>query len=421
MAGLGDWLKRLETLDPSRIELGLDRAAAVWQKLSTGPVTAKVLTITGTNGKGTCSVASESILRRAGMSVGLYTSPHIRDFNERIQINGSMENGENLVEAFEQVEAARGDIDLTYFEFTTLACFYLFQRAELDVWVLEVGLGGRLDCVNIIDADVAVVTSVAMDHMDWLGNSLKAIATEKSGIFRPNIPVVLGQESMPPVARQKAKELACDIRQNGREWEVYLETQIGQPSGWSWQGKGATGRLMLMMDLPYRTLHLDSLGCAIQACWFINPELTEAHIRDGIQHTQLRGRWQSHRTSKGVEVVLDVAHNTAAGHSLRIAMQQNPVQGETWCVIGMMADKEHQAFIGEISPEVDHWFVTNPTGNRAWDGAQARDLYLPNALFLPNPEIALANAVNRAEPGDRVLVCGSFVTVAAVMDSEELS
>ena len=420
MMSLNDWIEKLEALDPTRIELGLERSREVWSRLSTGPITAKVLTVTGTNGKGTCTVASDTILRQAGLKVGLYTSPHIRDFNERIQINGLMETGDELARAFDRVEAARGDIDLTYFEFTTLACFDLFQRNELDVWVLEVGLGGRLDTVNIIDPDVAVITSVAMDHMDWLGNSLKAVAIEKSGIFREGIPVVLGQSDMPPIARRKADELNCQIYQNEREWEAYLETSIGQPQGWSWQGRSGSNRLALLTGLPYRSLHLDSLGCAIQAAWLIHPELSEAVIHEGLQRTQLRGRWQCHMTSKGVEVVLDVAHNPAAGNSLRNLMRQNAVSGRTSCVIGMMADKEHQAFIGEIAPEIDDWFITHPGSDRGWDGAKIRDELLPGALYLPNPEIALANAVNRASPGDRVLVCGSFLTVAAVMDSEEL-
>lgn len=421
MNSLNDWIAKLEALDPTRIELGLDRSREVWSRLSTGPIKAKVLTVTGTNGKGTCSVASDSMLRQAGLKVGLYTSPHIRDFNERIQINGEMETGESLVGAFDRVEAARGDVDLTYFEFTTLACFDLFQRADLDVWVLEVGLGGRLDTVNIIDPDVAVITSVAMDHMDWLGNSLKAVATEKAGIFRQGIPVVLGQSDMSPIARRKADELGCAVFQNEREWESYLETSIGQPNGWTWQGRAGGKRYSLLTSLPYRSLHLDSLGSAIQACWLIHPELTAQQITEGIQRTQLRGRWQSHTTSKGVQVVMDVAHNPAAGNSLRHLLRSNAVSGKTSCVIGMMADKEHREFIGEIAPEIDHWFITNPGTSRAWDGAKIRDDLLPQALFLPNPEIALANAVNRADPGDRVLVCGSFLTVAAVMDSEELS
>ena len=421
MKSLAEWLTHLESLNPDRIELGLDRVHDVWTRLSLGPISSKVLTVAGTNGKGTCTAAADAMLRAAGLKVGLYSSPHIRDFNERIQINGQMETGESLVQAFERVQAAQNGVSLTYFEFTTLACFDLFQRADLDVWVLEVGLGGRLDAVNVIDPDVAVLTSVAMDHSDWLGDSVSAIASEKVGIFREGIPVVLGQSALPPVARRRATELNCQIFQNETEWEAYLETKIGQPDGWSWQGRKGGKSLALLMDLPYRQLHLDSLGSAIQACWLVYPDLTEAQIRDGLSKTQLRGRFQSHMTSKGVNVVLDVAHNPAAGESLRQMLQQNAVPGSTSCVIGMLDDKEHQAFIGEIAPVVDQWFVTNPGGGRSWNGIGIRDQFLPDALFLPNPEIALANAVNRSSAGDRVVVCGSFLTVAAVLDSEELS
>lgn len=418
---LAEWLIRLENLDPSRIELGLDRVNEVWSRLSLGPVSARVLTVAGTNGKGTCTAAADAILRTSGLRVGLYSSPHIRDFNERIQINGQIQTGDELAAAFDRVEACRGDTHLTYFEFTTLACFDLFQRANLDVWVLEVGLGGRLDAVNLIDPDVAVLTSVALDHTDWLGDSLHAIASEKIGIFRPDIPVVLGQATLPPVVRRRAGELNCAIYQNQNEWEAYLETQIGQPNGWTWQGRQGGQTLALLTDLPYRPLHLDSLGSAIQACWLIHPDLGEQDIRQGLQRTHLRGRFQSHMTANGINVILDVAHNPAAGEGLRHMLQQNPVPGSTSCVIGMLDDKQHQEFIGEIAPEIQHWFVTDPDSPRAWDGAQIRDQLLPQASYFPDPDAALVDAIKRSVTGDRVLVCGSFVTVAAVLDSEELS
>ena len=420
MRSLPDWLTHIESLDPSRIELGLDRIRTVWDRLQVGPIQAKVITVTGTNGKGTCCTALDCILRNSGAAVGRYTSPHIREFNERIMINGEMAISTDLVDAFERVESARAETDLTYFEFTTLVCLDLFQRSELDYWVLEVGLGGRLDAVNLIDADVAVVTSVGLDHMDWLGDTLHAVAQEKAGIFRENIPVVLGQADLPAVIKRKASELNCQIFQNTHQWEAYLETTIGQPTGWSWQGKSAAGKLKLLTGLPYNQLNLDSLGCAVQAAYLVNPDLADPAVLLGIEYTQLRGRWETVRTSKGVEVVLDVAHNPASGFALRGTLRQNPVAGKTFCVLGMLDDKQHMDFIGEIAPVVDTWFLTNPSGRRSWDAQKIQESLLPQALVFPTPELALANAVTRAQEGDRVLVTGSFLTVEAVMDSEFL-
>ena len=420
MRSLPDWLTHIESLDPSRIELGLDRIRTVWDRLQVGPIQAKVITVTGTNGKGTCCTALDCILRNSGAAVGRYTSPHIREFNERIMINGEMAISTDLVDAFERVESARAETDLTYFEFTTLVCLDLFQRSELDYWVLEVGLGGRLDAVNLIDADVAVVTSVGLDHMDWLGDTLHAVAQEKAGIFRENIPVVLGQADLPAVIKRKASELNCQIFQNTHQWEAYLETTIGQPTGWSWQGKSASGKLKLLTGLSYNKLNLDSLGCAVQAAYLVNPDLADPAVLLGIEYTQLRGRWETVRTSKGVEVVLDVAHNPASGFALRGTLRQNPVAGKTFCVLGMLDDKQHMDFIGEIAPVVDTWFLTNPSGRRSWDAQKIQESLLPQALVFPTPELTLANAVTRAQEGDRVLVTGSFLTVEAVMDSEFL-
>ena len=420
MRSLPEWLTHIESLDPSRIELGLDRIRTVWDRLKVGPIEAKVITVTGTNGKGTCCTALDCILRHSGAKVGRYTSPHIREFNERIMINGEMAISTDLVDAFERVESVREKIDLTYFEFTTLVCLDLFQRSELDYWVLEVGLGGRLDAVNVVDADLAVVTSVGLDHMDWLGETLHAVAQEKAGIFREGIPVVLGQANLPAVVKRKASELNCPIFQNTQQWEAYLETTIGKPTGWSWQGKGSAGKFKLLTGLPYHQLNLDSLGCAVQAAYLINPEVTDSAIVSGIEFTQLRGRWETVQTSKGVEIVLDVAHNPAAGFALRGTLKQNPVVGKTFCVLGMLNDKQHMDFIGEIAPVVDTWFLTNPGGSRSWDAQHIQESLLPQALVFPTPELALANAVTRAREGDRVLVTGSFLTVEAVMDSEFL-
>lgn len=420
MRSLSDWLTHIESLDPSRIELGLDRIRTVWNRLQLGPIKAKVITVTGTNGKGTCCTALDCILRYSGARVGRYTSPHIREFNERIMINGEMAISTDLTEAFERVENARKTTDLTYFEFTTLVCLDLFQRSELDCWVLEVGLGGRLDAVNLIDADVAVVTSVGLDHTDWLGETLHAVAQEKAGIFRDGIPVVLGQDNLPAVMKRKASELNCQVFQNSQQWEAYLETTIGQPTGWSWQGKCSAGKLKLLTGLPYHQLNLDSMGCAVQAAYLVNPELTEEAVRLGIGYAKLRGRWEVVQTSKGVEIVMDVAHNPAAGFALRGTLKQNPVAGKTLCVLGMLDDKQHMDFISEIAPVVDTWLLTNPGGRRSWDAQQIRDSILPQALVFQTPELALANAVTRAREGDRVLVTGSFLTVGAVMDSEFL-
>mgnify|MGYP000342004509 CR=1 FL=1 len=418
--GLHEWLEHLESLNPDHIDMGLDRVAEVWGRLHQGPVNAKVMTVTGTNGKGTCAHAAASMLRVAGYKTGLYTSPHLLQFGERIQVDGQIALPDELTGAFEQVEAARGDVGLTYFEFTTLAAFVMFLEADLDVWVLEVGLGGRLDAVNVIDSDVAVITSIGLDHQDWLGHSLHAVATEKVGIARAGKPLVVGSAGVPPVIRKRADELGCTLYQNGDSYEAYTETHIGTPTGWSWQGTAFDGSFHLIDQIPYRHLNTDSLGAAIQAVLMLGVDITDAQIRQGLGELSIPGRYQTYALQDGIQVVFDVAHNPAAGESLRDIMRAQPCEGITRCVIAMAEAKDHAEFIATIGSEVSEWYLCNLPASRSWDGAKIRRDLLPRAMFFPQPSIAVANAVTRSRPGDRVLVVGSFMLLAAVMGSEEL-
>ncbi|QGG79742.1 bifunctional tetrahydrofolate synthase/dihydrofolate synthase [Litorivicinus lipolyticus] len=418
--GLNQWIEHLESLNPDHIEMGLERVAAVWARLHDGPINAKVLTITGTNGKGTCAFAAASVLGAAGYRTGLYSSPHLMQFGERIRIDGLIALPDQLTGAFEAVEAARGDIALTYFEFTTLAAFVIFTAAELDVWVLEVGLGGRLDAVNIIDSDVAVITSIGLDHQDWLGDSLHAVATEKVGIARAAKPLVVGATRVPPVIAKHARQLGCRVYQNGRGYEAYTETQRGRPTGWTWQGEGGDGRFHLIDGIAFRYLNIDSLGAAVQALLLLDLAIDDAQIRDGMAALSIPGRFQTHPIANDVTVVFDVAHNPAAGASLRDMLRQQGCDGVTRCVIAMARDKDHAEFIATIGSEISEWYLCDLASARNWDAAKIRAEVLPNAMYFPSPSTAVSTAVNRSRPGDRLLVVGSFMLLADVMDAEEL-
>ena len=408
---LTDWLAWQETLHPVAIDLGLERVASVARKLDCLQPAPVVITVAGTNGKGSTLAILEAILQRAGYRTGCYTSPHLFHYNERLRIDGDVIADAEWCDAFARIDALRGETSLTYFEFGTLAALDIMQRDTLDVALLEVGLGGRLDAVNIIDADAAIVTSIGLDHTDWLGDTREAIGGEKAGIFRAGRPAICGDAFPPDSLRQRAADTGADLQVIGRDFHL-------RHSGkrWHWQGRDSH-----YQDLPWPALpgahQLANAATALAALEMLHDRLpvTESAVAGGLKWVALPGRVQV--LPGKVEQVLDVAHNAQAALALVDALRHRPLAGSTHAVIGMMRDKDIAAFIDALRGQVDHWLPVGLDVDRALPPQQLAE-YLQQAqvegtvTVCPSVAGALETLAGRLQHGDRVLVCGSFYTVA---------
>jgi len=416
------WLAYLETLHPKAIALGLDRVRAVQAHMKAA-LACRVVTVTGTNGKGSTCALLESILGAAGYRVGLYTSPHLARYNERVRIDGRDAPDEDLVAAFNVVEDARalaggGDgapTPLTYFEFGTLAALWLFARANLDVLILEVGLGGRLDAVNIVDADIAVVTSIDLDHMDYLGPTRDDIGREKAGIFRAGRPVVCAEPKPPAPLVAHADRLGAPLTRIGHDYGFIAE-------GKQWQYWGPGGK---RYGLPYPALRgahqLANAATALAALDLLHRPLpvSGGAIRDGLLTVALPGRFQV--LPGRPTIVLDVAHNPHAAKVLAAAAGAMGFHRETCAVFGMLADKDIAGVIEAMQPGIERWYVATLPGPRGASAATLR-AELERAGVAPAAirtfgDIATAFLAARDDAGeaDRIIVFGSFLTVAGAL------
>lgn len=415
---LSAWLAYLESLHPKTIALGLERVAAVRQRLQLH-VVVPIVTVGGTNGKGSTCAMLESILRAAGYRVGLYTSPHLLCYNERVRLDGAQADDAALCEAFAAVEAGRGDIPLTYFEFGTLAALWLFVREKMDALILEVGLGGRLDAVNAFDADCAIVTSVAIDHTDYLGETRAAIGHEKAGIFRPDRPAICAEEDAPLSVAHHAAEVAARFRQIGRDFGFYVEQE--QWCFWSGNQRYAT--------LPYPALRgayqLNNAAAALEALEQLKQRLpvTRNEIRRGLLEVSLPGRFQV--LPGKPQVVLDVAHNPHAAAALAGNLAAMPPAGKTIAVFAMLRDKDIAGVVQALSATVDLWLVAGidqPRGAAAGEllaalrGQGLADRGLPFADVVA----AYRHACNMAGDDDRIAAFGSFYTVADILRERQI-
>lgn len=410
-ATLKDWLDWQETLHPSAIDLGLERVDRVADRLRCHKPAQLVITVAGTNGKGSSVAMLEAILSRAGYRVGCYTSPHLLRYNERLRLCGEEVTDQALCAAFARIDRARGEDSLTYFEFGTLAALDIMSHETLDVALLEVGLGGRLDAVNIIDADAALITSIGIDHTEWLGTDRESIAREKAGIMRAACPVVCGDTDPPYSLRAEADNVGAILRVLGQDFSLG-ETA----SGWHWQGGHSHYR-----DLPRPALsgahQLANAGAVLMLLEMLEERLplTEKSVRSGLKWVQLRGRVQ--RLTGRVEQVLDVSHNAQAALALMDALRVLPLSGNTHAVLGMMRDKDTESFVRALDPQVSCWYPVGLAGERA---SPVEELAARIASIAGEERViacrAVADAVellkDKAGPGDRVLVCGSFYTVA---------
>ncbi|AGA91366.1 folylpolyglutamate synthase/dihydrofolate synthase [Thioflavicoccus mobilis 8321] len=415
-ASVSDWLAWQQTLNPRAIELGLDRVVAVWARLGPARLPCPLITVGGTNGKGSCVAFLEAIYHAAGYRTCVYTSPHLLRYNERIRIDGVEIDDAALCAAFARVDQARGDIPLTYFEFGTLAALDLFVRAGPDLVILEVGLGGRLDAVNLLDADVAIVTSIGRDHTAWLGEDLGAIALEKAGIFRADRPAVIAQRSPPPALRARAEALGSQVLQLGREFDG----AAGEGSEvWSWRGPDRH-RLNLPTPVLRGAFQRDNAAAALMAARCLGARLpvAAAALRQGLQRARLAGRFQVLPGSP--TWILDVAHNADAAAALAGNLAALPRTGRCHAVLAVLADKEPAALAGPLRPFIDAWHLTSTDDPRALPAADLAAALADvtagaEAHTYKGIEDAFEGVAQAAAGPDTILVVGSFTTVEAAL------
>ncbi|KLI99095.1 bifunctional tetrahydrofolate synthase/dihydrofolate synthase [Luteimonas sp. FCS-9] len=411
---LADWLARIEARHPTEIELGLARVAAVNARLGCGRPATRVVTVAGTNGKGSTVALIEAIARAAGWRVGAYTSPHLLAYNERVRIDGADVDDAALVAAFEAVEAARGDTPLTYFETGTLAALWLFARAGLDLAILEVGLGGRLDAVNIVDPDVAVVTTVDIDHQDWLGSDREAIGLEKAGIARPWRPLVIGDDDPPASVLQHAYRIGAVAIRAGSDF-LFAPADAGR---WTWREVGY--EVELPMPALAAPVQLRNAAVAVAALRALDADVPDAALAAGIAGARVAARLQRFERD-GVELVVDVAHNPQAADALAQWLRAAPARGRTLAVYAALADKDAGGVVAALAPAVDDWWLAglDDAGARSQPAEALRARLAGTAAARARCEAdvagALVQALAQARPGDRVLVFGSFHTAAAAL------
>ncbi|MEW6119460.1 MAG: bifunctional tetrahydrofolate synthase/dihydrofolate synthase [Pseudomonadota bacterium] len=411
---LADWLARLERLHPLAIELGLARVRRVADVLNLEPAFPIVI-VGGTNGKGSTCAILEAILTAAGYRTGLYTSPHLLRYNERVRIAGREATDEELVAAFERVEAARGDTSLTYFEFGTLGAMVQFMSSGIDVAILEVGLGGRLDAVNLWDADAAIVTSVDLDHQDYLGDTREAIGFEKAGIFRAGRAAICADPVPPASLSEHAHAIGADLFCYGRHF--LAQRTHGT---WTYRGLGET-----LADLPLPAMagayQLRNAAAALAALESLRARLPVggAAIQAGLVEARVPGRFQV--LAHAPELIVDVAHNPEAARALAATLAERPAVGRTLAVVGMLADKDAAGVFDALKDSFAAWWTCTPDSPRACPSATLAGILrtrLPGAVVAAeaSPAAALAAARSAASEGDRIVAFGSFTTVAAVLD-----
>ncbi len=411
---LPQWLAYLETLHPKAIALGLERVAHVYARLSM-VFGCPVVTVAGTNGKGSTCALLASIYGRAGYRAGLYTSPHLIDYNERVRIDGVAASDEALCASFAAIERARGDVALTYFEFGTLAALTMFAKAGLDVLVLEVGLGGRLDAVNVVDADVAVLTRVGIDHVDFLGDTREAIGFEKAGIFRTGRPAVIGERDIPSSVIAHADFAGAPLVRLGHEYDYSDER-----TQWRYRGPGGS-RYGLPAPALRGSFQLANAATALAVVDVLRDRLpvSAGAVRDGLVHVEWPARFQ---VLPGRPVtVLDVAHNPQAAAVLSGALGEMGFHPRTYAVFAALADKDVEGIVQALASRIDRWFIATLPGSRGMPAAALRARMCEAGIAADAIDAsddvaqALGKARDAAADTDRIAVFGSFVTVAAAI------
>ncbi|WP_448097088.1 bifunctional tetrahydrofolate synthase/dihydrofolate synthase [Luteibacter yeojuensis] len=426
MRTLAEWLAYQERTHPRDIALGLERVRTVWETMGAPRPAPVVITVGGTNGKGSTVALLEGMLRAAGYRTGCYTSPHLLRYNERIRIDGEDAGDDALVASFERIEGARGDIPQTYFEFGTLAAIDLMARASLDVAILEVGLGGRLDAVNIVDPDVAVITTVDLDHQDRLGGDRDSIGREKAGIARAGRAAIVGEQSPPAGLLQALRDIGADIVRAGETFTVATTPAEAAPTRaapmvWRWTHRDGT-----VLDLPRPALdapvQIANAATAIAAIHALGPrvDVSPEAIRRALEQVHVAGRLQ--RIAERPRTLVDVGHNPQAARALAAWLDAEPAAGRVFAVYGALADKDVAGVVAALGRRIDGWFLAGlerdtPRGLPADAIAATLAAVLPGATAQAFPDVAQAWAAARDAAGDEdtVLLFGSFFVAGAAL------
>ena len=423
MRSLAQWLAHQAGVHPQSIDLGLERLERVLDRLHWRQPSLPVITVAGTNGKGSVVAYCQAMLAAAGFRVGTFTSPHLRDYRERIRVHDADVESDALLWAFERIETARlsaagGEVSLTFFEYNALAALLIFESAKLDAWVLEIGMGGRLDAVNVVAPTVAVVVSIGFDHQEFLGSTLEAIAREKAGIFRRNTPAVLGSYEMPAVLESIAREVGAPLKRLGREYSFTRHEDRWHYRGTRWD----------LPDLPSPALLGDAQFCNAAAAVAAVEELAShltvpaAAVARGLQSVHLAGRFQVIKpAAAGLPTwILDVAHNTAAAGVLARNLRALPASGKTLAVCGILGDKDAAGVAAELKGCIDAWWLTPIEGARGISSAALAARIAPQITvplhMADDVGGACAAAAAAAAARDRIVVFGSFHTVGPALN-----
>lgn len=402
---LSVWLDYLTHIHTSAIDLGLDRVQAVAQTANLTKPAPTVITVAGTNGKGSTCALMEAILLDAGYSVGVYSSPHLIRYNERVRVNGADLPDEQHCQAFAFIEAQRGDISLSFFEFGTLAALRLFEQHKVDVVLLEVGLGGRLDATNVVEHDVSVITSLAVDHVDWLGDDINVIGYEKAGIFRSGRPAICGQPKAPATVAAHADDIGAELFQVGIQYDFTLESD----STWRWHSG-----CFEMTDLPVPDLPLPNAATALMALGSAELDISDVNIVNGLRNARLPGRMQI--INEQPLILLDVAHNPHSAEYLTEQVNRRLAEKSIHVVVAMLHDKDIPATLNALAPIAAKWYPASLSGPRA---AAAEELCAHLAEYqgkYANPVAAFEAALTQAADDEAIIVVGSFHTVGEVLE-----
>ena len=411
---LEQWLKRLETLHPREIDLGLERSALVAEALQLLPPPQPVISVAGTNGKGSTVAVMEAILAETDCVSGAYTSPHLLDYNERIRVAGVPVEDSEIVQAFEQIELARGEISLTYFEFSTLAALVIFGQRNVDVILLEVGIGGRLDAVNIVDAEVAIITSIDIDHQDRLGDSREQISLEKAGILRRERAAVIAEKDPPLALLSYIESMGCRALFSGADYQLMEEG-----SSWSATLRTSGGVERKLPTIAYGSVLADNVCAGLQALLLINRDFSDEQLARALAGLAPKGRREL-QILAGKEYLFDVAHNVASLNKLLEYIDITPCKGRSIAIFSAMVDKDFRAMLEACSGRFDAWFTANqPQVSRALDAQVVAQCLREQGEKKVSVSKNLRQAFRRAQglmaEGDRLVIFGSFYTVAEVL------
>jgi dihydrofolate synthase / folylpolyglutamate synthase len=424
-ATLQEWLDWQSTLHPSEIELGLERVVDVWRRLSAGQLISErlssvVITIAGTNGKGSSAALLESILLASGYSVGCYTSPHLLRYNERIRVRGKEASDLTICHAFDRVDGARSGTSLTYFEFATLAALDIFAQEQLDVVILEVGLGGRLDAVNILDPDVALITTIDIDHTEWLGDSREKIALEKAGILRSGKPAVYGGTNPPDALLLRASELGADLYLADDDFSYQR-----QADEWGWKGRRTRYDELAKPRISGEFIYRNS-SAVLMALELLQHRLpvTEDAVSKGLRNLHIPGRFQV--IPGPVSIILDVAHNPEASRELAANLSLMQPNGRTLALFSALADKDISKVVEPLKQLVDRWYIGQVQADRAATLGQMEKAMADAGIDASNIcshtylSDATTKAMADAKTHDRLIIFGSFYTVSEMMQHPDI-